>query len=67
MFFITQTQFHCSKFTGAELLSSFNGSDPYPPPKVRLNGMLKNTQEYAVAFNCKAGSKMNPRKKCVLW
>ncbi|XP_050044871.2 neprilysin-like [Dermacentor andersoni] len=39
---------------------------PLSPAWYRVNGPLRNTPEFAIAFGCKPDSFMNPTQKCVL-
>ncbi len=41
--------------------------DPHSAPKWRVNGSLSNLPEFAEAFECKAGTPMNPSNKCAVW
>jgi hypothetical protein len=41
--------------------------DPHSPPKARVLGTLRNSQAFADAFKCPAGSNMNPVSKCAIW
>ncbi|KAG5878476.1 hypothetical protein JTB14_003163 [Gonioctena quinquepunctata] len=42
-------------------------NDEHARSKWRVNGVVSNMEEFSEAFNCPAGSKMNPANKCILW
>ncbi|KAL5532721.1 hypothetical protein ACEPAF_4495 [Sanghuangporus sanghuang] len=44
-------------------------TDPHSPNKYRVEGTLANIPEFAAAFQCREGSKLNPpaHERCVLW
>lgn len=44
-------------------------TDPHSPPEFRVNGALRNSREFADAFGCHAGDRMNskPADRCELW
>lgn len=41
--------------------------DVHSPAQWRVNGSLAATPEFARAFRCKIGTKMQPAKACVVW
>lgn len=42
-------------------------SDTHSPSQFRANVPLMNSKDFAAAFKCPVGSKMNPKEKCVVW
>jgi predicted metalloendopeptidase len=42
-------------------------TDPHAPSEFRVNGAVKNSVDFAAAFQCKPGTKMNPKKRCLVW
>ncbi|KAL1442687.1 hypothetical protein MTO96_030672 [Rhipicephalus appendiculatus] len=47
--------------------SNVRASQRYPEFNARCNMPLMNTPQFAEAFNCSAGARMNPREKCAFW
>jgi|CXWL01.1.fsa_nt_gi endothelin-converting enzyme/putative endopeptidase len=41
--------------------------DPHSPSRFRVIGPLSDNAELAKAFNCPAGSPMNPTNRCTVW
>ncbi|KAJ1369525.1 NEDD8 protease Nep2 [Parelaphostrongylus tenuis] len=39
----------------------------HSPGPIRVKGPLSNSVDFAAAFNCPAGSPMNPLHKCRVW
>ena len=39
----------------------------HSPGPIRVVGPLSNSREFAAAYNCKPGSRMNPSHKCSVW
>ncbi|GMT15635.1 hypothetical protein PFISCL1PPCAC_6932 [Pristionchus fissidentatus] len=66
LFFIGYAQTWCNKFK-LEGLTNFLIADTHSPGKFRVEIVAKNQKEFAAAFNCPAGSKMNPEKRCAVW
>ncbi|CAJ0566155.1 unnamed protein product, partial [Mesorhabditis spiculigera] len=66
MFFIGYAQTWCNKMTPEATLRLIL-TDPHAPGMFRVNVVLQNQPEFAHAFQCPAGSTMNPSKRCVVW
>jgi endothelin-converting enzyme len=66
LFFIGYAQTWCGKSTKEALIRQIL-IDPHSPMRYRVNGVVANQPEFAHAFNCPVGSKMNPEKKCRVW
>ncbi|KAF9305210.1 hypothetical protein BGZ74_010989 [Mortierella antarctica] len=65
LFFIQYARAHCGNMTPEESVKMLN-DDNHSPKKWRINGVVQNSEHFAKAFQCKAGTPMNPSKKCVL-
>jgi len=50
----------------SDLLKAYPG-DPHAPAPWRVNTVMSNQEEFAKDFNCPAGAKLNPRKRCIVW
>ncbi|KAI8818276.1 endothelin converting enzyme-1 [Fimicolochytrium jonesii] len=42
-------------------------SDAHAPARFRVAGTVANTPEFAQAFQCKAGTPLNPANRCKIW
>ena len=65
-FFVAVGQAWCSKDRPAEVQRRL-ATDPHSPPKFRVYGALRNLPEFAAAFQCPAGTPMNPANRCAVW
>ncbi|CAD7084706.1 unnamed protein product [Hermetia illucens] len=66
LFFLSFAQFYCEMAKpGAVLVSML--TDEHSLSKNRVIGTLSNFEEFSKEFNCPAGSRMNPTKKCRVW
>ncbi|KAF9972363.1 hypothetical protein BGZ73_004531 [Actinomortierella ambigua] len=66
LYFIQYARAFCAKSTPAYDVVMLN-DDNHAPNKFRINGVVRNSVDFARAFQCKTGSPMNPVDKCVLW
>ncbi|OQR93662.1 endothelin-converting enzyme 1, metalloprotease family M13 [Achlya hypogyna] len=66
LYFTAFAQGWCEKRSDASATLLLN-TDPHSPGKWRVHGPLYNSEAFATAFQCPAGSPMNPTKKCIVW
>ncbi|XP_061394830.1 neprilysin-1 [Musca vetustissima] len=66
LFFLGTAQIWCSSYTEANYWEQL--SDEHTIDKYRVLGMVSNNADFAQAYNCPLGSKMNPvGDKCIIW
>lgn len=66
LFFIGYAQKECHLSTMKALEDAIK-DDVHAPSMFRITGTLSNSNEFAEAFNCKKGSRMNPEDKNHIW
>ncbi|KAF9404108.1 hypothetical protein BGZ94_004368 [Podila epigama] len=66
LFFIQYARTYCASVSPRLNLYVIT-ADSHAPQEYRINGVVQNSDYFSQAFKCKAGSPMNPVKKCVLW
>ncbi|CAG5133107.1 unnamed protein product, partial [Candidula unifasciata] len=66
IFFISVAQTRCEKVSERGLLEYYisGGSHPSIPSEQRVNGILRNSDEFSQAFQCSDNMYMNPMEKC---
>jgi predicted metalloendopeptidase len=42
-------------------------TNPHAPLQFRVNGVVRNMEEFGPAFGCKAGQPMMPGNACRVW
>ncbi|KAF9983171.1 hypothetical protein BGZ65_002107, partial [Modicella reniformis] len=65
LYFIQYARLWCTK-TDPKVVPSLL-QNVHSPPEWRINGVVQNSEYFAKAFQCKAGTPMNPVKKCNVW
>lgn len=65
-FFLSVAQVWCSKYR-EEYARARAKTDSHSQPNWRVNGALRNTQEFADAFQCPESAPMNPPNECRVW
>ena len=65
-FFVAFAQTWCTNYRpeAARLQAQTN---PHSTAQWRVNGPVSDNADFARTFACKAGTPMNPEKKCVVW
>ncbi|VDI27817.1 Hypothetical predicted protein [Mytilus galloprovincialis] len=66
LFFLNAAQVWCGIIRPKEAVRRIR-VDPHSDARSRVVGPLQNFDEFSKTFNCKAGTYMNPTKKCVIW
>ncbi|CEF59415.1 Phosphate-regulating neutral endopeptidase [Strongyloides ratti] len=66
IFFMSYAQTWCGKAKPQSVIRQILG-DPHSPMRFRVNGVMVNQPDFANAFQCPIGSKMNPGKRCEVW
>ncbi|XP_015789311.1 neprilysin-1-like isoform X1 [Tetranychus urticae] len=66
LFFLNYAQIWCGSMRNQDALSKIRTSAHSPGP-IRVLGPLSNSYDFAKAYNCPLGSRMNPKKKCSVW
>uniref|UniRef100_A0A1I7UJM9 Peptidase_M13 domain-containing protein n=1 Tax=Caenorhabditis tropicalis TaxID=1561998 RepID=A0A1I7UJM9_9PELO len=66
LFFLNYAQIWCGTMNDKEAIRKLRTSEHSPGP-IRVKGPLSNSHDFAKAYNCPAGSRMNPEKKCRVW
>ncbi|XP_015834804.2 neprilysin isoform X1 [Tribolium castaneum] len=67
LFFIAFGSIWCETISPDDLESQIE-YDEHSPNKIRVIGSLQNSKEFAQAFQCPVGSRMNPNtNKCQVW
>ncbi|XP_015171080.1 PREDICTED: neprilysin-2-like [Polistes dominula] len=66
LFFLNYAQIWCGSMRREDALTKIRSSVHSPGP-VRVLGPLSNSEDFAKAYNCQPGSRMNPIRKCSVW
>ncbi|XP_053618690.1 endothelin-converting enzyme homolog isoform X1 [Plodia interpunctella] len=66
LFFISFAQVWCSAMTNESTKMQIE-KDDHTVAKYRVIGPISNLKEFSEEFECKIGSKMNPKHKCEVW
>jgi predicted metalloendopeptidase len=65
-FFLGYAQNWCG-FTRPEQERMQVQTNPHAPDEFRVNGVVRNMEEFGPAFGCKAGQQMTPADACRVW
>ncbi|XP_074654077.1 neprilysin-1-like [Tubulanus polymorphus] len=66
LFFLNFAQIWCGNMRDEEALHTIRTS-VHSPGQIRVLGPLSNSADFAKAYNCPKGSRMNPHHKCSVW
>ncbi|KAK0427734.1 hypothetical protein QR680_010398 [Steinernema hermaphroditum] len=65
-FFVSYARQYCNIDTVADRIER-RDYDAHAPDTFRVTGLMMNSNEFAKAFKCPIGTKMNPVNKCEVW
>jgi predicted metalloendopeptidase len=66
LFWISWGQVWCSKYRDPALRNQIQ-TGAHSPGEFRINGPMSNSPQFAKAFDCPVGSRMNPSQRCSVW
>lgn len=66
LFFLNYARIWCGTMRPEDALSKIRSSVHSLGP-IRVLGPLSNSEDFARAYHCPVGSRMNPKKKCSVW
>lgn len=66
LFFLNYAQIWCGSMRPEDALTKVRSSVHSPGP-TRVWGPLSNSDDFAKAYECPSGSRMNPVDKCIVW
>lgn len=66
LFFLNYAQIWCGSMRPEDALTKIRSS-VHSPGIIRVIGPLSNSKDFAEAYNCPVGSRMNPTSKCSVW
>lgn len=66
LFFLNYARIWCGTMRPEDALSKIRSSVHSLGP-IRVLGPLSNSKDFSLSYNCPAGSRMNPEKKCSVW
>jgi len=67
LFFVGMAQVWCSDKKFPFRINESFKYNPHSKGPNRVYGVMKNSEEFANAYSCPVGSKMNPKNKCSLF
>ena len=66
LFFLNYAQIWCGSMRPEDALTKIRSS-VHSPGKIRVLGPLSNSKDFAEAYKCESGTRMNPTSKCNVW
>lgn len=66
LFFLNYAQIWCGSMRPEDALTKIRSS-VHSPGIIRVIGPLSNSKDFAEAYKCPVGSRMNPTSKCSVW